>query len=248
MSMEALVLGCGEAFDERLPNTSVLVRAPGGTALLDCGYSVPPRVFETTAPDEIDLVYISHAHADHYFGVPAVLGRWWEDGRRKPLTILSQPAALDQIKDILEYGYRTLAARFAFPVEYRAARAGRTEELLGARFDFAPTRHSVANYAVRIESGGRVLCLSGDGMFTDASAALYAGAGLVLHEAFSFEPSPVHTDIDALLAMAGDRGVKRLALTHVQRSVRRSPERILDALRRSGIEACLPEPGALLTV
>lgn len=241
--MEALVLGCGEAFDERLPNTSILLRAPGLAALLDCGYSAPPRVFASAGPEDIDLIYISHAHADHYFGLPAVLGRWWEDGRTKPLTILSQPAVIDQIKDILEYGYRTLPARFKYPIDYVAARAGEALESHGARFRFAATRHSVTNLAIRVEAAGKAVCLSGDGMFTDESAALFAGADLVFHEAFSFEASPVHTDIDALLAMAAGAGVGRLALTHVQRRVRLARARIDEAMKAAAVKTIMPEPG-----
>ena len=244
--MKALVLGCGEAFDERLPNTSLLLRARGFTALLDCGYSVPPRVFQNADAGEVDLIYISHAHADHYFGLPAVLGRWWEDGRTKPLTILSQPAVIDQIKDVLEYGYRTLPSRFQYPIEYLPARSVDTVEWRGARFRFARTRHSVTNCAVRIDADDEAVCLSGDGMFTDESAELFTGANLLAHEAFSFEASPVHADIDALLRMASDRGVRRLALTHVQRNVRREGSRIAAALRSSALDVVLPEPGDVL--
>jgi ribonuclease BN (tRNA processing enzyme) len=241
--MEFLVLGCGEAFDERLPNTSYLLRAPGLKALIDCGYSVPPRVFQSTSFDEVDLIYITHAHADHYFGLPAVLGRWWEDGRTKPLTVASQQSVIDQIRDVLEYGYRTLAARFQYPIEYRAAEAGQTIESHGARFDFAPTRHSVTNYAVRIGIEGKAICVSGDGMFTKESAALFEGADLLCHEAFSFDPSPVHADIEALLKMAAERQVARLALVHIQRNVRKDRDRIARAMESAGLPAGVPEPG-----
>jgi ribonuclease BN (tRNA processing enzyme) len=240
--MQALVLGCGEAFDERLPNTSLLLRTGQMTALLDCGYSVPPRVFTHVGADEVDLIYVSHAHADHYFGLPAVLGRWWEDGRTKPLTIVSQQPVIDQIKDILEYGYRTLPARFKFPIEYRAADTGQSIEVFGATCDFAPTKHAVTNYAIRVRADERTFCYSGDGMFTDESANLCTGADLVVHEAFWFEPSPVHADIPSLLEMAKQRDVKRLALVHVQRGVRRNPERVRDAMRDSGIDVVMPEP------
>ena len=241
MNMQALVLGCGEAFDERLPNTSFLVRSGELTVLLDCGYSVPPQVFRNVAANQVDAIYISHAHADHYFGLPAVLGRWWEEGRTKPLSIVSQQPVIDQIKDVLEYGYRTLPSRFKFPIEYRTARAGETIALLGSEFSFAPTNHSVSNYAVRIHAGGRTLCYSGDGMYTDQSAALFAGANLVLHEGFSFDPSPVHADIGALLRMAKIQGIGKLAVVHIQRTQRES-------VKTSGIDALVPEPGDVLTV
>ena len=122
VAMEALVLGCGEAFDNDLFNTSILLRTGAATILLDCGYSIPPRVWQAVAdPNAIDLVYISHPHADHYFGLPALLGRMWEDGRTKKLTVLTQPQVIEQIRAAMELGYRGLANRFQYEIEWLPA-------------------------------------------------------------------------------------------------------------------------------
>jgi ribonuclease Z len=237
--MNVSVLGCGEAFDERLPNTSLLLQGPAAI-LCDCGYSIPPVAWRTLAADDVDIVYISHAHADHYFGLPALLGRWWEDGRTKPLTILSQPAVLDQIRDVIEYGYRALSRRFAYEITYAPANEC---EMGGVHFSFAPTLHSVTNFAVRMEADGIAVCYSGDGMFTDESRSLFTGADLLVHEAYSFEESPVHGDIPRVIAMAAEKQVKRLALTHIQRGLRAAPNRIFEAMRNAGDWVSLPGPG-----
>jgi ribonuclease Z len=245
--MRVEILGCGEAFDDRLPNTSMLVRTGSMTALFDCGYSAPPRVWAAVAdPNEIDVIYVSHPHADHYFGLPALLGRMWEDGRKKPLILLSQPAVLEQIGVLLELGYRNLSTRFEYRLDHRPAELGVPVELCGASFEFAQTRHSVTNFAVRVRADGKTFCYSGDGMFTKESSALFGGADLVVHEAYFFETSPVHTDIGGLIAMADEQRVKRLALVHVQRFVRREPAPILAAMARSRYaRVSLPEPGAV---
>jgi ribonuclease BN (tRNA processing enzyme) len=243
--MKVTVIGCGEAFDENYPNTSVLVEGPL-TILLDCGYSVPPAVWRAGfAANDIDLVYISHAHADHYFGLPALLGRMWEDGRRRPLTILSQPAVLDQVRDILEYGYRTLTRRFLYPIEFLAAEADRIGDV---RFSFAPSMHSVPNLMVRIEAGGKAVCYSGDGMFTGGGGELAAGADLLIHEAYSMAESPVHTGIPGLIAMAAAGGVKRLAMVHVQRGLRAAPSPVENAIRDAALPVELPAPGSVFVL
>jgi ribonuclease Z len=242
--MRVTILGCGEAFDERLPNTCLLVESEHAKVLLDCGYSAPPVVWRAVAdPAEISAIYISHGHADHYFGIPALLGRMWEDGRTKPLTIFSQAYVLEYVRQALELGYKGLAARYKFPIEYRAVEAGRTEQFEGLALDFAASRHAAPNLAVRIKAGERAFCYSGDGMFTDETKALFAGADLVAHEAFSFEPSPVHADIEALARLARDGKIGKLAFVHVQRGVRRSPGRILEIVRASEGRLALPEPG-----
>jgi len=242
--MRATIIGCGEAFDERLPNVCILVESCDTKLLLDCGYSAPPEIWKTVpAPGAIDAVYISHGHADHYFGIPALLGRMWEEGRTKPLTVFSQAYVLDCLPQALELGYKGLPGKYKFPVQYRAVEAGRRVEFAGLALDFAPSRHAAPNLAVRITSGGGALCYSGDGMFTDAGRALYSGAALVIHEAYSFEPSPVHADIASLAALAPEAGIGKLALVHVQRGVRLSAKKILDVVNGSGGRLALPDPG-----
>ncbi len=242
--MRVTILGCGEAFDDRLPNTSLLVEFAGTTLLLDCGYSAPPQVWHAaTDPDAIDAVYISHAHADHYLGLPALLGRFWEDGRTKPLAILSRRAVLEQIPQLMEFGYRGLAARFKYPIRHCAVEPGRPLEFGGATLDFAESAHAVPNLAVRIESGGAVICYSGDGMFTDASRDLFSRAAFVVHEAYSFEKIPVHADIPALVELAEQQNIGRLAFVHVQRNLRRAPDRIHEVIRRSAGRLLMPEAG-----
>ena len=239
MGFEVTVLGCGEAFDETYTNTSLLLRVDGRTLLLDCGYSAPAPFWNAVAdPDALDLIYISHEHADHCSGLPAVLGRMWEDGRRKPLAILSQPALLETIRASMNTGYPGLAARFQYTIEYREARPGDGVEWEDLKFAFAPTRHSVTNLAVRLETGGKAFCYSGDGQFTPESRALFSGADLLVHEAYSFDPSPVHGDFPGVIQMASEESVRQLAVVHIKRNVRREQG---DRVRNLGVT--VPEPG-----
>jgi len=224
--MRIVLLGCGEAFDETLGNTCALVISES-TVLIDCGYAVPFQVWRHDAsPGLIDAIYISHPHADHYFGLPALLTRMWEDGRKKPLALISQKHVLEQIGQLLELGYAGLRKRFEFPIEPIEATPRAEVSYREFRMRFAPTVHSVTNLALRIETAGQTFCYSGDGMFTDESRALFTGADLLLHEAYAFQESPVHADIPRLLTMAEEAGVKHLLLTHVQRRVRKDDPRL----------------------
>lgn len=243
MAMKIRVLGCGEAFDDRYVNTSLLLEAECNV-LLDCGYSVPPQLWKTVRdPAAIDLIYVSHAHADHYFGLPAVLGRMWDEGRTKPLVLMSQPSVLDHIRQLMDFGYTGLSARFKYQIEYMPIQPGRTCEWKHLSFEFAPTRHAVSNLAVRVQTGGKTFCYSGDGTLTNETRRLFAAADLVIHEAYLFEPLPVHADIPALLDMASEENVKQLALVHVQRDLRANPDRIHEAISQAKrTRVTLPEP------
>jgi ribonuclease Z len=66
-------VGIGEAFDEGLGNTSVLVRFPSppaaaGQILLDYGFT-PAHAFWRCSPDPmgLDAIWVSHFHGDHFF-------------------------------------------------------------------------------------------------------------------------------------------------------------------------------------
>lgn len=240
--MDVVILGCGEAFDADLPNTSLLIDA-GTRLLLDCGFSAAPQVWKALPDsDALDAIYISHGHADHYFGLPAVLTRMWEEGRNKPLVIVSQGYVLEQLPGVLEAAYRGIPARYQFPIEHRVAKPGETVEIADMTLRFAETKHPAPNCAVRVETGGRAICYSGDGMFTSASRELFSGADLLYHEAYSFESSPAHGDIPGVIRMALDQGVRKLGLVHVARKVRQERVRLTDAVLAEGEYVSLPEP------
>jgi len=238
--MEAIILGCGEAFDETLPNTSLLVKS-SVLLLLDCGFSAASQVWQAAPdPSAIDLIYLSHAHADHYFGMPGLLGRMWEEGRTKPLQIVSQASVLDQLRHALELGYRGMPERYRFPIDYRPANAGDTLEFADVAMDFAETEHSASNLAIRIASGGKSICYSGDGSLTDSSRQLFAGTDLLIHEAYTIDQRKFHADIPSLLPIAGQ--VRSLGLVHIQRRLRAEPSRILEIIKPTAGCITMPEP------
>ena len=238
--MEAIILGCGEAFDENLPNTSLLVKS-SALLLLDCGFSAAPQVWKAVPdPGAIDLIYLSHAHADHYFGMPGLLGRMWEEGRTKPLHIVSQSSVIDQLRRALELGYRSMPERYRFPIDYRPANAGDTLEFADVAMDFAETVHSASNLAIRISSGGKSICYSGDGSLTDSSRQLFTGTDLLIHEAYTIEERKFHADIPSLISFAGQ--VRSIGLVHIQRRLRAAPSRILELIGPTAGRVTIPEP------
>ena len=82
--MRVTFVGVGEAFDENLPNTSILVESAASSILLDCGFSAPRAFWKAADNAEgLDMIHVSHFHADHYFGIPALLARFTQEGRTK---------------------------------------------------------------------------------------------------------------------------------------------------------------------
>ena len=134
--MDITFLGVGEAFDENLANTSILVRTEHEgkpiTLLLDCGYSVPPRFWQLGIPaDFLDGIWISHFHADHAFGIPALLVRFWEEKRTKELYILGQKGIEDFVLRCLELAYPKFFSRLNFALRFAEVEPGEPAVALG---------------------------------------------------------------------------------------------------------------------
>lgn len=240
--MRVTVLGVGEASDPAYPNASVLVEAGGFALLVDCGHSVPPSLWRLAPePDRIGAVYLTHHHPDHCFGLVPALIRWKDDGRTAPLEIVTTRWGEGHLRRLCRLGMVT-PDRLGFPVTFRDSR--RIEAIGPFAARVARTRHAVANHAIRLTHGGRVLACSGDGKPTPAALELYRGADLLIHECYMAEAEgelPYHVDFAGLAAI---EGAARIAITHVRADQRAAVAR--RAASRPGM--LLPEPGDVLEV
>ena len=186
--LEVIFLGVGEAFDETLPNTSILIRYEGGdspaTFLLDCGFTAPPPFWkEESDVNRLDGIWISHFHADHCFGIPALLVRFWEEGRDKGLTLLGQKGIESFTRNCLDLAYPGFYERLTFPLRFIEVEPEKRMELFGLSFRTAETAHSQMNLALRIDVAGKSIYYSGDGKATPESMALARDCEFIIHEA-----------------------------------------------------------------
>ncbi|MGE4296573.1 MAG: MBL fold metallo-hydrolase [Desulfovibrionaceae bacterium] len=255
--MRCQFVGVGEAFDDGLPNCAVHVEAfcQGGrrTALLDCGFTAPFAYWRLVAdPLDLDLLWISHCHGDHFFGVPALLLRFWEEGRVKPLVVAGQPGVGHIVTQAMDLAYPNLRPRFAYPIEFVEIAPGDTVGVAGFTLACALSDHPCANASLRLTDGLSTLFYSGDGRPTPATQTLAQGADLVIHESFSLEEdTPGHGTVPGSIAFARAAGAPLLALVHLRRDVRRDRGDAVRGLMRQASEAgdlsvLLPEPGDLL--
>jgi len=241
--MRIVFLGVGEACDEYQPNNSHLVIS-GTILLLDCGYSTPPQLWRYNPdPSFLDAIYISHSHADHYFGIPPLFVRLWEERRTKPLTIICQKGLKRVIEELIEYGYKGLYERLTFPLKFLEVEEGGVYKFNELTLEFAPTGHAVKNLAIRVSDGKGIVCFSGDGKCNAETERLYRDADLVIHEAYLLEGHhPNHGTIMDLIEMARRNNIGCLALTHMQRDLRRDIERVRQVMEKEDINIIIPEP------
>lgn len=252
--MKVVFLGVGEACDERKPNTSVLLRSAANGAessiLLDCGFTVPPCYWKhMRSPDELDLLWLSHFHGDHFCGVPALLLRFWEMKRRKPLRIMGQKGVEKLVHETMSLAYPGFLAKMTYSLDFAELEPGDKMEVHGIQWRSAENAHSLRDLAVRIDDGAHSVFYSGDGSPTDATLELARGCDLVAHEAFGIEPIiDGHGTIQGCIDFAREAGARQLALIHVQRDVRRKRyEEIISFMEDAeDISVFLPEPDDVL--
>ena len=249
--MDVTFLGVGEAFDENHANTSILLRTEHEgepvTLLLDCGYSVPPKVWQLgLSADGLDGIWISHFHADHAFGLPALLVRFWEEKRTKDLHILGQKGIESFVLRCLDLAYPNFHPRLEFALRFEEVEPAQQVVALGPAWKTAVNDHSQRNLVLRLDSEGKSLFYSGDGRPTPETIALADGVDLIVHEAFHLSMDvPGHGTIAGCLEMARACKAKRLALVHIQRDVRRERFAEIRELAESleDLEVLIPEPG-----
>lgn len=251
--MKIMFLGVGEACDERFPNTSIWLRAESHegqqrSILLDCGPTVTPLYFnQTRDPEELDAVWISHFHGDHFLGVPTLLLRLWEMKRQKPLTFVGQAGIGQLIEKTMELAYPGFLDKLTYALVFHEVVPHQgTLEILGLSWRFAENGHGMTDLAVRIENGQNCLFYSGDGSPTAQTLAAAEHCSLIVHEAFDLEENtPGHGTIAKCIAFARKARAARLALVHIQRDVRKNNyQEILDTIDAvDDFAILLPQPG-----
>jgi len=245
-------LGVGEAFDDNLSNTSIWVRAEGAetgrsSVLLDCGFTAPPPFWRGCRdPDDLDALWISHFHGDHFFGIPALLTRFWETGRKKPLLIIGQKGVEEIVRQLTRLAYASIMDKFAFELRFREIEPGEPADAAGLTWRTAVNGHSQRDLALRLDSDGKSVFYSGDGLATAETLMLARGCGLIIHEAFRLDQNiPNHGNVLSCIDFARLAGARSLALVHIERNERHDRgEEIRRAIAEvKDLRVFMPEPG-----
>lgn len=242
--MKVTFLGIGEAFDENTPNNSHLILTERTKLLLDCGLTAAPQVWKFN-PDQsfLDAIYISHWHADHYFGLPALLVRMKEEERKRPLTIISRKGFSEQFKSLIDLAYSGFREKLGLEIEIVEVEENKGIEFQDLKLNFQKTVHSGENFAVKITSGKNTIAYGGDGS-PIAGSDFYKNLDLLILETYLYDKEIIgHSSIVSAIKFAEDNNVKCLALTHINRFFRRNElPKLRDKIKSDKVKIIIPEP------
>jgi ribonuclease Z len=86
---------------------SILVRFGGDRLLFDCGEGTQRQLLRSIGLADVDSIFITHFHADHWLGLPGMLKSFALREREQPLAIYG-PKGLRQVMDSLRFVYGRL--------------------------------------------------------------------------------------------------------------------------------------------
>lgn len=196
-----------------------LVEAGGVAVMIDMGSGALAALACHRPPEDIDLVVITHMHADHCVDLMGLrVHMRWGPGAGRAMPVLAPPelpARLGAFSGEAPWGAGEGLAFEAFP-----AGAGRREIAPGVVLSHAEVPHLPPTHAVRIDHDGASLCFGADCAPSDALVELAHGCDVLMLEC-AFGPDPVpagvpHLNADAAGALARRAAAGRLLLTHCQ--------------------------------
>lgn len=128
--------------------TSLMVRFNGSSLLIDCGEGTQNQIrMIGWSFKPIDVICITHFHADHISGLPGLLLTMGNAERTEPLTMVG-PKGLERVVNSL----RVIAPELPFEIKFIELESDReTLELCGLRIRAFRVNHRVPCYGYNIE-------------------------------------------------------------------------------------------------
>ncbi|KAL7711570.1 ribonuclease Z [Entamoeba marina] len=169
------LLGTGGSSTGKLRNvSSSLLQYRNKTILIDCGETNTYHLIGSGVHvDDVDLVYITHQHADHYFGIFSFLKY-----RSKQITIIGPRGLEQKLKIICKY----VNGRMNYIPIQQKQYLKEVKHLIKANIITRLLSHSMPNFGVRFETDLFKIVFTGDTTPCSESIKLCKNADIVVHE------------------------------------------------------------------
>lgn len=115
---------------------AVLIRRGGEHILIDCGEGTQRQLIKSVGLADIDSVFITHFHADHWLGLPGMLKSFALRERSQPLSVYG-PRGLTGLMEQMRFVYGRLPYELSVAELAPAETVARDGYLIGA----IPVRH-----------------------------------------------------------------------------------------------------------
>src|SRR4029079_14094533 len=134
---------------QRAP-TSLLIRRGGDRLLIDCGEGTQRQLLRSIGLPDIEHIFLTHFHADHFLGLPGMMKTFALRGRDAPLTIHGPRGLVQLMSDL-----RRIYGKLTYEVRLNELAPGDMVELAGYRIGAYAVMHRSGALAHALVDGER---------------------------------------------------------------------------------------------
>ncbi len=240
-------LGSGNAFSAGgRHQAAYLVKGGGTSLLLDCGATTLASLKSNTIDTaDIDTVFISHLHGDHFCGLPFLLLEYvYERPRQRSLRVAGPPGTRERVWDLFRAAYRDTSQHpLPFPLEFTELYPETVVQLGPVVVEpfRVPHQETEISLGLRVILEGQRLLYSGDTGWTEELVRRSEDTDLFICECCFYETRlPFHLDYPRIEENRTRFGTKRLILTHLGQEVLRRRNQLEIELASDGLTVDLP--------
>jgi ribonuclease BN (tRNA processing enzyme) len=229
------------------PCSGYLLQGDGANVLVDIGGGAVAALQNYINLEDLDAVWISHLHADHFADMPMLYYAWaYAQMPMRKIPVLGPAGWARRVEDFVESASEHRMASIFQVVEIKdrgIAEIGRLK--IQAR----AVEHGVPAFGLTASLGESRLAYTGDSGPCDNLVALATGARVLVSEVGTdvIEIPSVHCSPEDAGTTAQQAGVRRLILTHLSPSLSEE-EAIERAAEQFNGPIEVARPGSLIEV
>jgi len=226
-------LGAGDAFGSggRL-QPCILVKTEKTSFLIDCGATslISMRRYNID-PNEIDVIFLSHLHGDHFSGIPFfILDAQMISKRKNPLIIAGPKGSKERIEEAMEVlfpGSSKVAQKFA--IDYREIEPDKYSYVNNVKILAGLGVHpsGAPSLLLRLEIMDKVIAYSGDTEWADQLINITENSDVLISEVYFYNKKiKNHLDYQTLLLNRERLNTKRIIATHMSSDMLKMVEQL----------------------
>lgn len=223
--MDVTVLGSGSTVQfEGRGSASFLIETDGKKILLDAGFYLLDRMEKAgVKSDEIDAVYISHKHPDHFMGLIHLLFSLNHKSydKKESITVFG----FEGLKEWYQ-SFKDILGHWIEPGIKVIIREEPIGEFGNIEWEIFKTAHSPESTGIILRSENKKILYTGDTEYFDGLLELTENCDLVIAECGSGneERSKGHMSTNDIEKIAKGSAIKKIVLTHIYPETDMTPD------------------------